>query len=175
MRRSFGPCLALLAALCACDNGPIDSGLPEEKRADQLTPEEAKQLCAAAQEHYEEVVSDEELIGYICTSRALAESGGEIEVCEEHQQMCVAEPPPEVETIAAEVRAEGICDPLALSTCEATVSEVELCLAEFADHIDRLYASHDCSKLAAPEVPPEEESIGPKCAAIAEECPGIGG
>lgn len=175
MPRPFGPCLALLAALCACDNGPIDSGLPEDKRADELTPEEAKQLCAAAHEHYEQVVSDAELIAYICTSRALAESGGELAVCEEHQQMCVAEPPPEVETIAAEVRAAGICDPLVLSTCEARVDQVEGCLAEFAEHIDRLYASHDCSKLAQPEVPPEDESVGPKCMAIAEVCPGIGG
>ena len=175
MPRSFGPCLALLAALCACDYSPIDSGLPGDKRADELTPEEAKQLCAAAQKHYEEVISDEELIEYICTSRALAESGGELEVCEEHQQMCVAEPSPEVETIAEEVRAEGICDPIALSTCEATVAQVEACLAEFAQHIDVLYASHDCSKLAQPNQPPEEESIGPKCMAIASACPGVGG
>lgn len=48
MPRLSGPCLALLAALCACVDGPIDSGLPEDERADQLTPEEAKQLCAAA-------------------------------------------------------------------------------------------------------------------------------
>lgn len=175
MPRLPGKCLALFAALCACDHSPIDSGLPGGKRADELTAEEAKQLCAAAQRHYEGVVTDEELLAYICASRALAESGGEFGVCVQHQEMCVDDPPLEVETIAEAVRSEGICDPLALSTCAATVAEVEACLAEFAAHIDLLYASHGCSKLEQPDAPPPDEALGPKCAAIADECPGVGG
>lgn len=166
-------CAVVLAALCTCDGGPIDSGLPEDQRVDTLTPDEAQQLCDAARGYYERVVADAELVAYICTSRALAESGGEIEVCEEEAAACVADPPPEVEAIAADVRAEGICEPLVLASCEATVAEVEACLAEFAVYIDGLYAAHGCAMLADPPEPMGEVVVGPACEAIAGECPGL--
>lgn len=171
--RSFNLRVAVFAALCACDSGPIDSGLPEDKPASQLTAREATQLCAAAHEYYERVVSDEELVGYICTSLALAASGGDLAVCEEEAEQCVAAPSPAVEAIAADVRAHGICEPLILASCEATVGEVEDCLAEFVAHIDRLYASHSCAMLTEPGEETIVLSVGPACEAIAERCPKI--
>lgn len=164
----------MLAALCACDHGAIDSGLPEGKPAEALTPAEAQQLCAAARVYYERVVSDAELLTYVCTSRALAEAGGEQAVCEEQLSTCVDAPPPEVEAIVADVRADGVCDPLVLGGCEATVGEVEACLAEFVERIDALYAGHTCA-LLDPEAEDEDAAPakGKACSAIAGRCPGI--
>jgi hypothetical protein len=179
----------LLLPACSGDGdkepGAINSGLPADQKAEDLTADEAQQICDAAIEYADEVaqsVGDDvscKIAGLIAAQLAHSLSEQSTEetlrsVCEDTYESCLED------SDAAEAGldfspAEENCDEEALAACDATVGEIEGCLTATLDAFGTLLKEiPSCNTLTiddldefalddASETPSECEQLDPSC------------
>lgn len=164
--------LALACTFLACDSdsGPtsVDSGLPAERKGSELSDTEADQLCKARLEYSATLVDEDELKRQACVFGGLAVSGGNASTCQMIVDMCLNEEFEEGE--GGEGGSECYLD-FELSTCDATVAEIEACLTEKDRDDAAALKSLTCSSDITAE--PTEPQAGPACSAAQVKCPGI--
>ncbi len=164
--------LTLVLTLTACGGdsaGPVDSGLPAEKTGKDLTVAEQDTLCRAGVDNLERQNSAGEQKEYACvftglTFTALAKNTPE--ECEVVADMC--------RNGAGEDGGDEGGDTcnlnLDLSTCGATIADIEACFTEKNEARGDVIRSASCNDAGKPASDPV---VGPACAKIKTTCPGI--
>lgn len=170
------PAAALLVtlALAACKSEPqLDSGLPPDKPASELSADEHTDLCEAYLDYYDARVTPAELTRMFCTIGAIGDSIDQPDPtakCAELRDACLAMPEDE---LSDEARCDADGD---LATCTATVAEVETCFRDMVAALERALDVITCD-LADParvdDVPSDLQGLPQSCMAIAELCPGL--
>jgi len=167
-----------LSLLLGCGGGGVNSGVDPAKPANEVTDEEAEDVCQATADYAESKVSRERA----CTASAVAVglqqlAGGDDamqEACSEAYDQCVDAV--ETETDCSDASAE-------VTECDdtVTVGDVETCLQ---DQVDAGVAALDylpstCSELTLDyiqdlaENPPEEAETSAACETVYDGCPGF--
>lgn len=163
--------LALACTFLACggDSGPdsVDSGLPAERKGSELSDTEADQICKARAEYGATLIDEDEAKRVACVFSGLLFSEGNAETCQMFVDMCVNE---EFEEGEGGEGGECYLD-FELSTCDATVSEIEACLTEKDRDAAAAAKSLTCSSAFGGEG--MEPQAGPACSAAQVKCPGI--
>lgn len=155
-----------LAAACGGDEaGPVDSGLPAEKKVSELTPSEQETLCRAAAENLASQVSASDAKRAACIAIGASLGGDDpVASCEGFVPMCLDAP---------DDGDNGGTDTCMLSfdatTCTAPVSEVEACLSERNEATGAALRELSCDDLVKEPVDPV---TGPACTKIKTTCPG---
>lgn len=163
--------LTLACTLLACGGdsgpGPVDSGLPDERKGSELSDAEAKQLCEARADHAAALISEDDAKHQACTFGGLVVAGGSVETCKTFYDMCIKmdfeeDPEPAGECMLG----------FELSTCEATIAEIEACFTEEDDANAAAFKSISCND-AATTGDPNPPQAGPACSTAQAKCPGI--
>jgi len=164
--------LTLACTLVACGGddggGPVDSGLPAERKGSELSDAEATQLCEARGEQFGDQLSTEDLKQQSCVLSGLAAAGlggGLVETCETFYDMCM-----KMEFTPTDGGGGACMLGFELSTCEATVSVIEDCLTEQNNATAAALKALSCDDLAKDPVTP---TTGPACTTAKATCPGI--
>lgn len=163
--------LTLACSLVACGGddggGPVDSGLPAERKGSELSDAEATQLCEARAEQFGDQLSTEDLKHQACVTAGLVTAGlggGMVATCETFYDMCM-----KMEFKPTD--SGGACMlGFELSTCEATVSVIEDCLTEQNNATAAALKAISCDDLNKEPVTPV---TGPACTTAKATCPGI--
>ncbi len=160
--------LACFVAACGGDGGgPVDSGLPADKTGAELSSDEAETLCNAAAENLASQVTEAEQTNAFCVGIGLAfaaQAGGTAAECEQLAKMCRDNPeengqqPGDMCTLGFE-----------LSTCTATVADLEACLTERNEASAEAIRGISCDDIADEPATP---AAGPACTKIKTSCPG---
>jgi len=150
--------LAVAAALAACgDGGSSGSGVDGDKTLDQLSDDEAVDLC----EWSSTLISDEELTRFGCYFAALLVSESR-DQCEDLAQQCIddAEPDEGIECVA-----DG---DLPECASQVTVAEIEDCTADTIDQVEDIAGDISCDT-----DPQDIFTIDqpPSCIEIEDKCP----
>ena len=163
--------LACTLAACGGDSGgPVDSGLPAEKTGKELTPAEEETLCVENAEHLARQNSEAEVKNFACVTAGLifaAAAGNTPAECEAFAEMCRDGAGEEG---GEEGGAQMCMFAFDMSTCDATVADIEACLTE------RNEATGDAIREATCNVAgmmPADPVVGPACSKIQTACPGI--
>lgn len=162
--------LTLACTLVACGSdsgGPVDSGLPAERKGSELSDAEATQLCEAQARHFGAQVDIDDLHRQGCAIAgitAAALGGNMVSTCQAVFDACIdMEPKPS--------EGGGTCTlGFELSTCEATVTVIEDCLTEKNDALADAIKSISCNDVGKGESTP---TTGPACTTAKASCPGI--
>ncbi len=153
-----------LAVACGGASGPVDSGLPADKKVSELSDSEAEQLCEARADHQAGLISESEAKRAGCTIGGLFT--GTVEGCEEFVKACLDAPS---ETDPGQ---PGTCTLGFNATCEATVADVEACLTDLNVASADALKSISCSDLE--NMSTGEPSSPASCSSISSTCPGVG-
>jgi len=147
-------CAALASSLTACpgttSSGEIDSGLPEDKAANELTADETEQLCSAWTDTATETIDGADPCAYYGYAAAallygfvgdMASEADLRQACSEAQTSCEEDP-----EVAPVPPVPPCIEPS--ETCEATVGEIEECLTDRLEQTEVfLYPAETCSTL----------------------------
>jgi hypothetical protein len=170
------PSLILACALAACSGGGgssgVDSGLPADKTGNALTPTEETTLCEARADHLASVVTVEDAHNFACVAAgmtAAAQGNGSVESCQIVYDMCIKmDPKPSSDPAACMLAFE-------LSTCTASVADLEACLTEQNEATAESFRVASCEDINDPPPDPDAEPVAPPaCDKIASICPGLG-
>lgn len=162
----------LACTLVACsggdDGGPVDSGLPAERKGSELTDAEATQLCEARAEQLSAQLDKDDLKHQSCVLAGIAAAalgGGMVSTCETFYDMCIKmDLKPTDSGTACMLNFE-------LSTCDATVSVLEDCFTEQNDATAAAFKAASCDDI---NKEPTESTSGPACTKAQASCPGVG-
>ncbi|MBA3546154.1 MAG: hypothetical protein H0T76_06715 [Nannocystis sp.] len=164
--------LTLACTLVACsgsDNGgPVDSGLPAERKGSELTEAEATQLCEARAEQLSAQLDTEDFKHQYCVFAGIAAAalgGGMVSTCETFYDMCMKMDFKPTDSGAACMLG------FELSTCDATVTVLEDCFTEQNDATAAAFKAASCDDLGKE---PMESTSGPACTKAQASCPGVG-
>lgn len=163
---------------CSDASGPprLDTGLPSETPADELTTEEAVAACEA----YEDVANAtlgpaaQEEVG--CTLLGVAAELTGTETCAEASASCAASD--QIAPTPVDFNCETATS-FAPSGCTATVGELEACVNAYAAGIDAFKAEISCDLVSDLEAlaavladfqPTFEPTAYPECASLSAEC-----
>lgn len=159
----------LACTLLACggsdSGGPVDSGLPAERKGSELSDAEARQLCEASAEHLAGQLDNDDYHHFECMFTAIAAAGlggGSVATCESFYDMCIKMTYTPKET--------GPCMLGDLSGCQATVAELEDCFTERNDATAAAIKAVSCADL---DKEPNEPTAGPACSKVQASCPGV--
>lgn len=174
MKKSFGlfGTLILGFGLVGCGGG-INSGVDGSKKGSELTDDEAEKVCVATIEYSADAVSAADsckIFGLLAYKFAEAANQNALEACEAARDECLdeAEKAPE----EPDTRACGLVDADVLSSCDATVAEVEGCLSALIDRsASALKKIPDCAGLEGYELEDEDEDLPKSCEVVQKECP----
>ncbi|MBZ5711404.1 hypothetical protein [Nannocystis pusilla] len=175
--RLLSALLALGLALGACkdDDTGLDSGIDGAKKGDQLTDDERKQFCEAADAYGERLLPDSESRAGMCTFRAIKDAlaaDGSPETCDVLRKSCLAGDAPDPEP------GDATCDlGIDWGSCQATIAEIEACYEEFGESYSARVCSFTCAKMAeyADNPPSLDIEAGPDCSIARAECPTVMG
>lgn len=163
--------LTLACTLVACGSssgGPVDSGLPAERKVSELNEAEATQLCEARAEHLAAQLDTADLHHQSCVFAGIAAAslgGGMVATCEAFYDMCI-----KMEFKPTDGGNEACTLGFETSTCEATVRVVEDCLTEQNDATAAAFKNASCDDLGKEAPTP---TSGPACTTAKASCPGI--
>jgi hypothetical protein len=162
--------LTLACTLVACggsdDAGPVDSGLPAERKGSELSDAETTQLCEAKADHLAAQFDTADLKHQACVSAGLAaaaQGSGMVSTCESVYDLCMQMDykPPD----------GGACTlGFDLATCEATVAVIEDCFTEQNDATAAAFKAVSCDDVNKEPTTPK---TGPACTTAKTSCPGI--
>ena len=167
--------VAAVFGLVACDDGGDDSGggggggfnsgVDESKQVSELTDEEANQICRAAEEYGDSLISKSQA----CTFASLLFSEDEAS-CNQFKAACEDAPEEEDEEDDC---TEGL--PPELEGCTATVAEMEACQEAVAGQVRSVIAGLSCADAGNAEnlgsaLNVDPESL-PSCQVVKEKCP----
>lgn len=169
-----------LGLACGGKDTGIDSGLPPDKQGSALTPSEQTSLCEAAGDYLAGRISGADWVRFDCTGEALGQAAeaasdipGQIAACKMLRDQCVAETTPD-ESQEFECSASD-----GWSTCTATVAQLETCLGDAADLLDRVFNDFTCDVLDPAKAMELQQKYGdfmddylpPSCDVVIAECP----
>ena len=173
--------LVLAGALTGCGGGStdVDSGLPEDKPANELTEDETETLCDAYADGVSQKLTQVDVCafaGYFAAALTYSLAGGDVE---DLQAGCVAardacdENPEEAQPEAPECLSGDTVQ----ESCEATVGQLEDCFNDQSDAIAAGMEVPSCESLTIDGLEEYLENAGeqteptPACEAVAEDCP----
>jgi hypothetical protein len=163
--------LSLLAcSLLACGGGGgggVDSGLPADRKGSELSAADETALCDASADHLASLVSEADAENFACVLAGIAVASmgnGSVETCQMTYDLCIDQEP--MDDPAPTTCALGF----ELSTCNATVADIEACLTEKNEATDRSFSAASCNDITAE---PAEPTVGPACMKARADCPGI--
>ncbi len=164
--------LTLACTLVACgggDNGgPVDSGLPAERKGSELTDAEAKQLCEASAKQLDAQVDSDDAHHFACVVAGIFVANGNVATCETVYDMCIKMDPKPTDSGAA-------CTfSFDLATCDATVSVLEDCFTEQNDATAAGLKAASCDDADNEPSGSNKPTSGPACTKAQASCPGIG-
>lgn len=162
----------LACTLVACsggDNGgPVDSGLPAERKGSELTDAEATQLCEARAEQLSAQVDADDAHHFTCVVSGIFVANGNVATCETVYDMCIKMDPEPTDGGAA-------CTfSFDLATCDATVSVLEDCFTEQNKATAASFKAASCDDADNAPTEPTEPTLGPACTKAQASCPGVG-
>jgi hypothetical protein len=164
--------LTLACSLVACggsgSGGPVDSGLPPERKASELSDAEAEQLCEAGAEHFAAQVDADDIHHQTCIAAGIATAalgGGMVETCQAVYDSCIKSEPMPTDGGSATCMLG-----FELSTCDAAVSVIEDCFTERNEATAAAFKAASCDDLTKE---PTEPVTGPACSKAQASCPGI--
>lgn len=164
----------LACTLVACGDssdsgGPVDSGLPAERKGSELSDAEAKQLCEASAEQLAGQLDTADLKHFFCVTQgifAAAAGGNMVSTCEGVYDMCMM-----MDFKPTDGGGADTCMlAFDLTTCEATVSDIEACLTEQNDASASAFKTASCDDVGKEPTTP---TSGPACTKAKASCPGI--
>jgi hypothetical protein len=163
--------LACILAACGDGGGPVDSGLPPEKTVMELTTDEADKLCRANVEHLASQNTAAELKEWSCVLAgqmfAMKASNTPAE-CEQFAQLCRDGAGEEA---GNEEGGGDTCSlGFELTTCTATIADVEACMTEKNEAFGDGIRAASCDDVGKEPVTPV---TGPSCTKVKSTCPGI--
>ena len=147
--------------------GTLDSGLAGDRRLDELTTDEALDLCGAALEYSATVLPESLVLKGECVLVSLISGGLDFDraQCEAEVAECL-QAPHESSTLLT-------CD-LLVSTvpgCGATVSQLESCIGAAARLSRGFLEEISCNVEGLPELYQRFDLPPPECDGLAELCP----
>lgn len=173
----------LLAVACGSDddksNGSggsatVDSGVADDKVANQLTDQEAQKVCESVGKAADALAGGAEAQKATCGFAAYAavsavtseQQGGTAEDCKAVYDQCLKSPP--------DTSGAGECSSPP-DSCTATVGEIEKCftdtLAQFKDFLASLPGCDDVGKEV--DIPSTELPSPASCKVVEEKCPEV--
>jgi hypothetical protein len=161
--------LILACTLVACggsdSGGPVDSGLPAERKGSELSDAEAEQLCEASARHLASQLDNDDIHHFNCVFQAItaASISGMVETCEGIYDMCIQMPYTPDDS-------GGACMLGDLTMCQATVGDMEACFTERNNATATAFKAASCNDLGKE---PTEPTDGPACSKARASCPGI--
>ena len=163
--------LTLACTLVACSGssgGPVDSGLPAERKGSELSDAEATQLCEARAQHLAAQVDNDDLHHQSCVRAGIATAslgGGMVSTCQTFYDMCI-----KMEFKPSEGGNAACMLGFDLTTCNATVSVLEDCFTEQNEATASTLKSLSCDDLGKEATTP---TTGPACTTAKASCPGV--
>ncbi len=167
----------------ACGSSGVSSGVDPNKSASEVTDDEAKKVCEAAQSYSESKITVDlgcRLAGVTTAAVANALSGGELSVedlraaCDEGVELCKDEREDDGDD-------DSTCDSATArpAACDATVGEIETCLTAQVDAFaESLGSIPSCADLTAEDFAELGEAETPEtpseCSSLPVAC-GLGG
>lgn len=150
-------CAAVPTLLAAACGSPV-SGLPPDLALNEMSEEQAVQMCEAFEEYGDNQISEDELKAIACAfgatfAAAAADEGEELDACQAAYDECFEAEPDEaeepVEVDCSEARAP--------SDCTATTLEVEECYVDRITALKEAAASVSCEAIVE-DLDSEEEA-----------------
>lgn len=137
--------------------GRVDSVLPPDILGSALTPTDAAVLCAARDNFFNNLLTDDDLHHYVCVIQASSAPD-----CLTAYDSCISmdyerDPPSPTCALTFDI-----------TTCQATIAEIEDCLTAMNLRAIDYYQNISCNSQASPPAPL------PACEAIKPVCPGVG-
>ena len=163
--------LTLACTLVACGSssgGPVDSGLPAERKGSELSDAEATQLCEARAEHLAAQLDTDDLHHQSCVIAGITAAslgGGMVETCQTVYDMCM-----QMEYKPTDGGDNTCMLGFELTTCDATVSALEDCFTEQNDATATAFKAASCDDL---NKEPTTPTTGPACTTAKANCPGV--
>jgi hypothetical protein len=169
--------VGLLAVACGSDDDKggsggsttVDSGVAEDKVANQLTDQEAKQVCESVGKAAEAALSGADAQKATCgfTAYTLASfTGGDdpAAACKMAYDECLKAP---------QESTGGECtNPTA--TCTATVGEIEKCFTDTLSQLKALFSTlPGCDDVGKDVTPPSQGTSPASCKVVQEKCPEV--
>lgn len=162
----------LACTLVACGDssggGPVDSGLPAERKGSELSDAEATQLCEARAEHLAAQLDVADLKHQACVTAgifAAGAGGGMVSTCESVYDMCM-----QMDFKPTDGGNDTCTLGFELATCEATIGVIEDCFTEQNDATAAALKAVSCDDLGKEPTTP---ATGPACTTAKTSCPGI--
>jgi len=162
---------ALVGLLCAGCSSGYSSGVDGSKPVSALTMDEARVACESLADYFESSFTADQNVRFQCYVRALSDITSTTAQCEAAFNACLADPPPPTDNSVE-------CDdPMADTTCNATVSQLESCVTAAVETQRDRILEVDCS--VAGNVPELMRLQGDtptpsECTAIVDICPAAG-
>ncbi len=159
----------LACTLAACGDssgGPVDSGLPAERKGSELSDAEATQLCEASADQLAEQIDVADLKNQVCVAAGISAAlmgSGMVATCESVYDICMM--------MDYKPTEGGECTlGFELATCDATVAVIEDCFTEQNDATAATLKAASCDDL---DKEPTTPKTGPACTTAKASCPGI--
>jgi hypothetical protein len=153
----------LVCAVAACggdDDG--NSGVDPEKTLDQVTIEEAMDLCEWSVDQVQD-----DFVRFSCFVEAIADSQGDPDAdCEALAEECIDDPPGE-DAVECEVDPDTFEDSLPDCASEITVADLEDCYAALIDTIEDAAGDISCDSV------PVIDAFPDACVDIDDRCPDL--
>lgn len=166
-------CLASVTLAVGCGSStPLDSGVDQDKKASEVTDDEAKQICEAAEKYTNDKITPEMQClgeGALAAGLAMATGADPEAACNDAVADCVDSADSGVGLDCDEASAEEVAD------CDATVGEVETCMKDYVDAGAAAFDNYpDCAGmedfLSKGELPDGDVSVPESCAKLDEAC-----
>jgi hypothetical protein len=140
-RTLFVACAGLLPAVHGCGGGGFNSRVDGSKQLEDISADEAKQLCEDANDYADSTIGSAELEKYGCSVAAIYTGAGSVDDpkgdCQTAYDACIANPPGNTTS----------CDMATSPPCTATVDDYEKCIEETAAAIEDFVSSFSCDKV----------------------------
>ena len=171
--------------------GSVSSGLPPDRRLQDLSDAQLEQLCRSFLAAVDEALTGQTVllectVSSIGASTGVSQSGQvrfDVAMCEQLVDACVASKEAADASVPTGTSNVDCATPAATQAqrgCEASVSQYERCYSALADDIEGVVVAFDCERAkTALEAQEAMTPVGPKmvpppeCAELMELCPEI--
>jgi len=174
----FSAVLPFFFVVACADSAPasLDTGLPRDKPANEVTAAEAQQACARYEELANEALGADVQARVGCTLTGVISEFTGGGTCESTAASCIANLPPNAQPI------DFMCEnatTFAPSGCTATIGELEDCVTSVTRAIESFTSKVDCSltdhldELASIATDVQsiiDPSMNGACSGLSQEC-----
>lgn len=172
--RFFSIPVVILALVSCSESSPtFDTGVPNDTEVDELTTEQAQQVCERAEDLSERVIGPEVQHRLQCVGTAIAYDLANLGSCKSSYDDCIDEP---FDADPIDFACETVEAP-DVAGCNATIGEIEACANAQLKLVDDLLDQANCDLVDDPDRLQEiieglEERADPEaCASLPDSCP----